>query len=232
MNSPLSFFLFSLLSSFPFPFSFSLFFFCIIAPPAPKICPRSTRRLRFKNIFGTLDLGRNLGRRHIYALRLSKALPTPPKAMPMRPMLPHIPLTHLLEFSVPPSTPLLSALTPSPPRCVVVPAKGRRTYGYHIGASSSQSLMTNISHPLRSRRLGRQGLRYSGGSSTSSSPRRAIRHARPADTTLSHSSHAPGLLAQLSANCEIRALQLLLKKPSLSPIHRICCVLLRRNFTR
>ena len=58
-----------------------------------------------------------------------------------------------------------------PPRCVVVPAKakGRRTYGYHIGASSSQSLMTNISHPLRSRRLGRQGLRYSGGSSTSSS---------------------------------------------------------------
>ena len=121
-----------------------------------------------------------------------------------------------------------------PPRCVVVPAKakGRRTYGYHIGASSSQSLMTNISHPLRSRRLGRQGLRYSGGSSTSSSPRRAIRHARPADTTLSHSSHAPGLLAQLSANCEIRALQLLLKKPSLSPIHRICCVLLRRNFTR
>ena len=39
LNSPLSFFLFSLLSSFPFPFSFSLFFFCIIAPPAPKICP-------------------------------------------------------------------------------------------------------------------------------------------------------------------------------------------------
>ena len=38
LNSPLSFFLFSLLSSFPFPFSFSLFFFCIIAPPAPKIC--------------------------------------------------------------------------------------------------------------------------------------------------------------------------------------------------
>jgi len=38
LNSPLSFFLFSLLSSFPFPFSFSLFFFCIRAPPAPKIC--------------------------------------------------------------------------------------------------------------------------------------------------------------------------------------------------
>ena len=38
LNSPLSFFLFSLLSSLPFPFSFSLFFFCIIAPPAPKIC--------------------------------------------------------------------------------------------------------------------------------------------------------------------------------------------------
>ena len=38
LNSPLSFFLFSLLSSFPFPFSFSSFFFCIRAPPAPKIC--------------------------------------------------------------------------------------------------------------------------------------------------------------------------------------------------
>ena len=50
----------------------------------------------------------------VVAFRLSKALPTPPKAMPMRPMLPHIPLTHLLEFIAPPSTPLLSALTPSP----------------------------------------------------------------------------------------------------------------------
>ena len=43
LNSPLSFFLFSLLSSFPFPFSFSLFFFCTIAPPAPKICPYRSR---------------------------------------------------------------------------------------------------------------------------------------------------------------------------------------------
>ena len=55
-----------------------------------------------------------ISRTSIYALRLSEALPTPPKAMPMRPMLPHIPLTHLLEFIAPPSTPLLSALTPSP----------------------------------------------------------------------------------------------------------------------
>ena len=47
LNSPLSFFLFSLLSSFPFPFSFSLFFFCIRAPPAPKIC----RRGRQTNVF-------------------------------------------------------------------------------------------------------------------------------------------------------------------------------------
>ena len=46
LNSPLSFFLFSLLSSFPFPFSFSLFFFCIIAPPAPKICRTHRRRPR------------------------------------------------------------------------------------------------------------------------------------------------------------------------------------------
>ena len=153
--------------------------------------------------------------------------------MPMRPMLPHIPLTHLLEFIAPPPRRFYPHSPLLPPRIALpAKAKGRRTYGYHIGASSSQSLMTNISHPLRSRRLGRRGLRYSGGSSTSSSPRRAIRHARPADTTLSHSSHAPGLLAQLSANCEIHALQLLLKKPSLSPIHRICCVLLRRNFTR
>ena len=54
LNSPLSFFLFSLLSSFPFPFSFSLFFFCIRAPPAPKICQAETAGSHFLWIFSFL----------------------------------------------------------------------------------------------------------------------------------------------------------------------------------